>query len=77
MDSGLKNKLPTRNVLNGINLSLLTRRRGDGATEKWSQETANVAIVKWKAFMHLPSHSPFKEKTVYHWTRIRHYRANL
>jgi len=29
-----------------------------GATRKWSQETANVAIVRWNAFMRPPSHSP-------------------
>ena len=37
MDSGLKNKLPTRNVLNGINLatqSLLTRQRGEGRNQE-------------------------------------------
>lgn len=43
--------------------SLLTRRKGD-ATRKLSQGTANVAIVRWKAFMHLSFDSPFKKNSL-------------
>ncbi|KIK09676.1 hypothetical protein K443DRAFT_394271 [Laccaria amethystina LaAM-08-1] len=34
------------------------KRKWQGATRKWSEETANVAIVRWKAYMRLPSHRP-------------------